>query len=117
MLKILIIDDEAPARNRLRRMLADITSVECVGEADSALKALEIIPESQANVLLLDISMPGMDGIDLMQRIMDRDNSVPIVVNTAYSSYKDNFLTYAADAFLVKSSDVSELIRTAKKLT
>jgi hypothetical protein len=48
---------------------------------------------------------------------LDRDNSVPVVINTAYSSYRENFLTWAADAYLVKSSDVSELIQTAKELT
>ena len=59
MLRILIIDDEAPARNRLRRMLAEVPAVHVAGEAATGQEALRLIPVKTPDVLLLDISMPG----------------------------------------------------------
>ena len=69
------------------------------------------------DLVILDIRMPGVDGIELMQRIMDHDNTVPIIINTAYSGYRDNYLTWAADAFITKTSDVSRLVNAARELT
>jgi len=51
-----------------------------------------------------------------MQHIMERDQRVPVILNTAFSSYKDNYLTWAADAYLTKSSDVTELVETVKQV-
>ncbi len=102
MLKILIIDDEAPARNRLRRMLANIPSVECVGEAGTSRKALEIIPSTKANVLLLDISMPGMDGMQLAQTLQESDVSPAIIFCTAWSDRAVQAFECDAVDYLVK---------------
>ena len=66
--------------------------------------------------MILDIRMAGMDGVEALQRILDRDNTIPVILNTAYSSYRENFMTWAADAYITKSSDVSELIRTTQEL-
>ena len=68
------------------------------------------------DLVILDIRMAGMDGIEALQRILERDNTIPVVLNTAYSSYKDNYLTWAADAYVTKSSDVTELLDTVKDL-
>jgi DNA-binding NarL/FixJ family response regulator len=53
--------------------------------------------------------MPGTDGIETLSRILAIDNKIPVILNTAYSSYKDNFMTWAADAYVVKSSNLSAL--------
>ena len=60
--------------------------------------------------------MAGMDGIEALQRILERNNSIPVVLNTAFSSYRDNYLTWAADAYVTKSSDVTELLDTVKNI-
>ena len=57
----------------------------------------------------MDISMPGMDGIEAMSRMLSRDHKLPIILNTAYATYKDNFRAWSADAYIVKTSDLSEL--------
>jgi DNA-binding response OmpR family regulator len=115
MKKVLIVDDEPHLRllyeAELRR--AGFQTI----TAANAEQGLGYATNMNPDLVVLDIRMPGMDGIELMHRILDRDNSVPIVINTAYSSYRDNFLTWAADAYLIKSSDVSELVQTAKELT
>ncbi|MFQ5861683.1 MAG: response regulator [Candidatus Brocadiales bacterium] len=68
------------------------------------------------DLVVMDISMPGMDGIEAMGKILGEDNKIPIIINTAYSSYKDNFMTWSADAYVVKSSDLMELKKTIKEI-
>jgi two-component SAPR family response regulator len=50
-----------------------------------------------------------MDGIETLGKILDHDNQMPVILNTAYSSYKDDFMTWAADAYVIKSHDTNEL--------
>ena len=68
------------------------------------------------DLVVLDIRMAGMDGIEALQRILERDSTIPVVLNTAYSSYRENFMTWSADAYITKSSDVTELLATIKDL-
>ena len=57
-----------------------------------------------------------MDGIEAMGRVLSEHNKLPVILNTAYASYTDNFLTWSADAYVIKSSDLTELKDTIKKL-
>ena len=71
-LRVVIVDDEAPARSRLRDLLADCAAtlpLEVAGEAASGPQALEIAAQAHADVALLDIRMPGMDGIETAQHL------------------------------------------------
>lgn len=68
------------------------------------------------DLVVLGINMPGMGGIEAMGKILEENNRVPIIINTAYSSFKDNFMTWLADAYIVKSADLSELKKTIKEL-
>ena len=102
MLKVLIIDDEAPARNRLRRMLVEVPSVEIAGEAATGQDALEMMPGSAANVLLLDISMPGMDGMALARLLQEQGASLAIIFCTAWSDQAVQAFQCDAVDYLVK---------------
>ncbi len=112
MSKILIVDDEPHLRllyeTELRRAGYETMS------AGSALQGLEIIQSMKPDLVVLDIRMAGMDGVEALQHILDRDNSLPVILNTAYTSYKDNYMTWAADAYVTKSADVTELLDTIR---
>jgi len=84
--------------------------------ADSAIQGLEYVETMKPDLVVLDIRMAGMDGIEALQRIIERDNSLPVVLNTAFSSYQDNYMTWAADAYVTKSSDVTELLETVDRI-
>ena len=72
MLRVLIVDDELPARNRLRRMLAEISLANVVGEAASGQEALHLIPATAPDVVLLDISMPGLSGMAVAEVLREQ---------------------------------------------
>ena len=61
------------------------------------------------NLIVLDIKMPGMDGIEALGRIIGTQRSLPVVIHSAFSHYKDNYLTWSAEAYVVKSGDLTEL--------
>ena len=102
MLKVLIVDDEAPARNRLRRMLVDLPAVHVAGEAASAQEALRLIPLKQPDALLLDISMPGMDGMTLAQVLQEQPSPPAVVFCTAWSDQAVEAFECDAVDYLVK---------------
>lgn len=102
MLKILIIDDEAPARNRLRRMLEEMRDVQVTGEAATGQDALQMIPSEKPDVLLLDISMPGLSGMKLAQMLQKQDSAPAIIFCTAWSDQAVEAFECEAIDYLVK---------------
>ncbi len=79
--------------------------------------ALKKVQEQPLDLVVTDINLPKMDGIETMGWILSKHKNIPIIINTAHSSYKDNFITWAADAFIVKSSDLTELKNKIKEIT
>ena len=83
--------------------------------ASDGREALKKVEEVSPDVVVLDIAMPGMDGIEALGRILGKDNKLPVILNTAYANYKDNFMSWSADAYVVKSSDLTELKAEIRK--
>jgi two-component system LytT family response regulator len=83
-MRTLIVDDEAPARDRLKRLLADIEGVELIGEAESGVQAVEMIEKEKPDLVLLDIQMPGLDGFGVLEAL---EEPPPIIFVTAYDEY------------------------------
>ncbi len=65
--------------------------------------------KTKPDLVILDTVMPVMDGMEALGRIIKKNRNVPIILNTAYSSYKDGFMSWGADAYVVKSADLGEL--------
>jgi DNA-binding response OmpR family regulator len=105
--KILVVEDERSLRLLYQKELEqEGYRVVTAGSAAEGLSALEA---ECPDLVVLDIRMPGMDGLECMGRMLAEHRRVPIVLNTAYSSYEDNFLSWSADAYVTKSSDTGEL--------
>jgi two-component system response regulator AlgR len=112
-LKILIADDEAIARNRLRTLLADCAEqlpTEVVGEADSGVAALENLARVDADVALLDIRMPGMDGMELARRIRHLPHPPAIIFVTAYDAHALAAFEVQAVDYLLKPVKLARLV-------
>ena len=114
MAKIMVIEDEKNLRLLYRRTLEqDGHTVVTVADA---IEGIRIVETEAPDLVVLDIRMPGVDGLDAMGRILDRCPRMPVILNSAYSSYQDNFLSWAADAYLIKSTDTSELRAKVREL-
>ncbi len=79
-------------------------------------EAIEATQQHQPDCVVLDIAMPGVDGIEALLKILSVDNEIPVILNTAYASYKDNFSTWAAAAYVIKSGDLTELKETINRV-
>jgi two-component system response regulator AlgR len=113
-LRILIVDDEAPARERMKTLIGDIQEncpCELLAEAEDGQAALDIIVEKQPDVILLDVQMPGMTGIELAQHIADAELSVrpSIIFVTAYDEYALQAFEVHAMDYLLKPVRASRL--------
>ena len=84
--------------------------------ASNGKEALEKVQEKLPDIVIMDINMPKMDGIEAMGRILGKNKEIPVIINTAYSNYKDSFMSWAADAYIVKTSDLSELKEKIKEV-
>jgi DNA-binding response OmpR family regulator len=114
MSKILIIEDEKNLRHLYKQDL-ELDGHEVV-TAKTAEEGLRKVETECPDLVVLDIRLPGMDGLEAMGRILDRHPQLAVLLNTAYSSYQDSFLSWAADAYVIKSSDTGELRREVNQL-
>ncbi len=105
--KILVVDDDINQGLLYEQELTD-DGYE-VDVAISGEQALELVKSDSYDLVILDIGMPYMDGLETLGKMLSMDNRLPVILNTAYPSYKDNFMSWAADAYVVKSSDLTEL--------
>ncbi len=114
MTTILVVEDDKNQRLLYEQELK-LEGYEIVTASDGK-EALGKVQEQLPDIIIMDINMPKMDGIETMGRILSKNKQVPIIINTAYSNYKDNFMSWAADAYIVKSSDLSELKNAVKEV-
>lgn len=104
-LRIAITDDEAPARNRLRSLLEDIAEmipIDVVGDAENGQRLLELLERRPADVVLLDIRMPEMDGLETARHLQKLEDPPHVVFTTAYDDYAISAFELHAIDYLVK---------------
>ena len=110
-MKVLVVDDEALARERLLRLLAKLQpDVECL-QADGGEQALELVARHAPDLLLLDIRMPGMDGIDVAAQLATLERPPAVIFCTAYDEYAMEALRHQAVAYILKPVREVELAR------
>ncbi len=117
-MKILIVDDEPPARLRLRSMLERLPECEVAGEAANGRAAVEMAQQHMPDVVLLDIRMPGMDGIEAAGHLARLDPPPAIVFTTAYDDYAlAAFRSHAVDYLLkpVRLEQLAAAIEAARR--
>src|SRR5258706_8802829 len=117
-LRIYIADDEAPARARLKELLADISgelATKVVGESDSGLDVIDRLPGSAAQVLLLDIQMPGMGGIELARHLCALENAPAVIFVTAHDRHAGEAFELNAPDYLMKPVRAERLVAALKK--
>jgi len=107
MAKILVVDDEEHIRFLYSEELTEV-GYEVI-TADSGYKLLERIEDEKPDLVVLDIKMLDYNGLDLLQDIRNRFYNLPVVLCTAYDTFKEDMKSIAADYYVIKSFDLTEL--------
>ncbi len=114
MKRILVVDDEENICMLYKEELEDMGyEVTTARDGASALAAME---ERKFDLVTLDMRMKGMDGIETLRKMKEKNSSLPVIISSAYEEYKSDFGSWASDAYVVKSADTSALRDTIKKI-
>jgi len=114
MVKILCVDDDSSLLFLYQEELSEEGYEMLV--ARNGKEALEKYDQESPDLVVLDIRMPNMDGLETLNALLGKNRQLPVILNTAYSTYRDNFMTWGAEAHVLKSSDLSELKKTIRKV-
>jgi len=107
MEKILCVDDDLSLLLLYQEELSEEGYEVIV--ARNGKEALEKYDQESPHLVVLDIRMPITDGLETLNALLGRNRQLPVILNTAYSTYRDNFMTWGAEAYVIKSSDLTEL--------
>ena len=102
MMRVLVVDDEEPARERLRQMLGDLDSYECVAVAANGEEALKIALDDRPDIILLDIRMPGLSGLEVAHHLAALPEPPAVVFTTAYDEYAIEAFEARAIGYILK---------------
>lgn len=112
--KVLLVDDDEGLR--------DLYEEELEGEgyevltAKNGKEALQKLEKGKPDLIVLDIVMPRMDGMEALGRIIGKDKTIPVILHTSHPGYQEDFMSWAADAYLLKSTDLTELKEKIREL-
>jgi len=117
-MKILIADDHPIVRKGLREIITESEDVATVDEAANGQEVLEKVWKNQYDVVVLDISMPGKSGLDVLKQLKSGEKTVPVLILSRYpeEQYAVRVIKAGADGFLTKESAPEELINAIKKI-
>ena len=107
MKTVLVVDDEEHILKLYEKVLTDDGFG--VRLAKSGEQAIRVAKEEEINLVVLDIKMEGLSGLEILTELRKSKRNMPIILNSAYSTYKSDFQSWLADAYLVKSSNLEEL--------
>lgn len=115
-MRVLIVDDEAPARARLRRLIEEMEGIEVVGEAANGEAALEAQQLLRPDVLLLDIRMPGMDGMETARKLAQQAQPPAVIFTTAYGEHALEAFEAEARDYLLKPVRKERLVQALSRV-
>lgn len=114
MAKVLIVEDEGAQRMLYEAEIADMGHQVIL--AKDGVEAVEMVRKQKPELVILDLMMPRMHGLEALKKVLGMNPNMPVIIHTAYSHYKDDFMSWAAEEYIVKSSDLSELKNAIKRV-
>ena len=118
MITVLLTDDHELVRTGIRRLLEDSKQVSIVGEADCGEKSIQLAQEHQPDVILMDVNMPGIGGVEACRRILQRNPKQKIIVLTVHNeqTFPKRLLEIGARGYLTKECGVDEMIEAIRQV-
>lgn len=118
MIKVLVVDDHDLVRMGISRMLADDAEIEVIGEADSGEAAIRMVKALNPDVVLLDVNMPNIGGVETTKRLRQFDDKVKILAVSSVSSqpYPSMLLKAGVNGYITKGTPLAEMIKAIKKV-
>lgn len=107
MPRVLVVDDEENILKLYQMELVSEGFEVCL--ASSGDLALQELDNSKPDIVVLDVKMEGTDGLQTLSKMKSRYNDLPVILNTAYNTYKNDFQSWLAEGYVVKSADLTEL--------
>ncbi len=118
MISVLLTDDHALVRSGIKRLLEDSKQVKIVGEAECGEDSLQMAQELNPDVILMDVNMPGIGGVEACRRILQRNRNQKIIVLTVHSeqTFPKRMLEIGAKGYLTKECGVDEMLEAIKQV-
>jgi len=118
-INIILVDDHAVVRAGVRRLLEQESSFDVIGEAESGEKAYQLFGELNPDVMVMDLSMPGMGGLESIRRILMRDEKARILVLSMHEdlSFANQALKLGAKGYLIKNTLGDDLVKAIKAIS
>jgi len=114
MKKILLVDDEESIQIVYREEFEDAGYL--VVSASNGEEGLRKFADEKPDIVILDIHMPGMNGVEVLRKMKKLDSSIPVILNSAFQEFKRDLGTWASDAYIVKSGDFKDLRKNVEEL-
>ncbi|MDX1802350.1 MAG: UvrY/SirA/GacA family response regulator transcription factor [Marinobacter sp.] len=116
MIRVLVVDDHELVRSGITRMLADNPDIEVIGQAASGEEAIDSVRQDAPDIVLMDIRMPGIGGLEATRRILRIDDAIRVIVVTACADdpYPTRVMQAGASAYITKGADIKEMVRAIR---
>lgn len=118
MINVLLTDDHALVRTGIKRLLEDSDQIKIVGEADCGEDAITLVQKLEPDVILMDVNMPGIGGVEACRRILQRDPQLKVIILTIHNeqTFPKRLLEIGARGYLTKECDPDEMINAIKQV-
>lgn len=119
MIKILIADDHAVVREGLKQIISEVSDMVVAGEAKNGLEAIKKASENVYDVVLLDIAMPGKNGLDVLKKLKSKNPKLPVLMLSVHpeEQYAIRAFRAGASGYLTKESAPEELVRAIRRIS